>query len=243
MADSSLDDFFAKKDKSKKGKKKLNATEELAKKPEELGKIIEKPKKEKEKSNVTTTTGGVNNLNILDQDENEWKDIDEEKDYSGLRVQALNIKDKEEELREQKAFEIDQENKKEDQGGPWKLDKAETLQEDDTASEIVEEEPAKPEESKPSTEAKRYVPPGMRNAPAGGGGGQAPSRSAFRRGKAPQLDNAEEFPSLGDAAPPELSKDFKPVRHGSRETASRENGPSLSLGNKYNALSTNREAN
>jgi hypothetical protein len=54
MADSSLDDFFAKKDKSKKSKKKNLTTDEIAKKLEESGKKSEKLRKNiKEKTNQT----------------------------------------------------------------------------------------------------------------------------------------------------------------------------------------------
>ena len=60
MADSSLDDFFAKKDKSKKkNKAKYTATDILAKQGEEPKKpVIEKKKKEKEreKSDQPTNT-------------------------------------------------------------------------------------------------------------------------------------------------------------------------------------------
>lgn len=46
MAD--LDDFFAKKDRKKSKGKKFLTTEEIAKKLEETGKKIEKPKKDKQ---------------------------------------------------------------------------------------------------------------------------------------------------------------------------------------------------
>ena len=45
MAD--LDDFFAKKDRKKGKSKKFTTTDEIAKKLEETGKKVEKPKKEK----------------------------------------------------------------------------------------------------------------------------------------------------------------------------------------------------
>ena len=52
MADS-LDDFFAKKDKSKKTKKKNITTEDMAKKLEETAKRTDKSRKIKEKTNNT----------------------------------------------------------------------------------------------------------------------------------------------------------------------------------------------
>lgn len=65
MADSSLDDFFAKKDKSKKGKKKPTTNEDLVKQLEDPAKQAEKPKKEKEKVSNPATTGV--NIKIIDQ--------------------------------------------------------------------------------------------------------------------------------------------------------------------------------
>ena len=62
MADS-LDEFFAKKDKSKKGKKKNVTPDDIAKQLEE-GKKFEKMKKDKDKTNLSS---GILSSNILDQ--------------------------------------------------------------------------------------------------------------------------------------------------------------------------------
>ena len=62
MADS-LDEFFAKKDKSKKGKKKNVTPDDIAKQLEE-GRKFEKMKKDKDKTNLSS---GILNSNILDQ--------------------------------------------------------------------------------------------------------------------------------------------------------------------------------
>lgn len=70
MADSSLDDFFAKKDKSKKSKKKytLISPDEMVKQLEETGKQNEKqPKKEKEKTDPRTGIQSQVNLKLLEQ--------------------------------------------------------------------------------------------------------------------------------------------------------------------------------
>lgn len=67
MADSSLDDFFAKKDKNKKTKKK-GGVDEGSKRIDDLGKITaEKPKKEKERpaanNAATRLTKAVDQVN------------------------------------------------------------------------------------------------------------------------------------------------------------------------------------
>jgi len=104
MAD--LDDFFAKKDKNKKTKKKVTAAEDITKLQDESNKQVDKPRKEKEKTTssvvnvaksaeVLYRAGELSLLllsNYVLQDESEWKEIDEERDYTGLKVQALTIK-------------------------------------------------------------------------------------------------------------------------------------------------------
>jgi len=253
MADSSLDDFFAKKDKNKKTKKK--DADGGAKSIVDVGKL-DKPKKEKERP-------AVNNANRMgkiaadQQDETaEWKDVDEERDYTGLKVSALTLKDKEEELREQKALEVEQEKERDDKSGPWKGmgagedDEKPIVDESPVEvptpdTQVVEVEPPKP------AAPQKYVPPSLRNQPSGGGASAGPGglqpvkvasfgRRGYVSGRAPELANAEEFPSLGDAPPPELSKDFQPVRHGTRDLASKsQQSAGTNVSNRYNALRPN----
>jgi putative uncharacterized protein (fragment) len=66
MAEASLDDFFAKKDKSKKTKKKYSTPEDLAKKLEESGKGGEKKKKDKDKGS-NSNINVISNLKLLEQ--------------------------------------------------------------------------------------------------------------------------------------------------------------------------------
>lgn len=77
MADS-LDEFFAKKDKSKKGKKKNVTPDDIAKQLEE-GRKFEKMKKDKDKTNLSS---GVLNSNILDQ-------VSSSRKYSILKCHLL----------------------------------------------------------------------------------------------------------------------------------------------------------
>lgn len=102
MADASLDDFFAKKDKKKTTKKKAD---DGSKRSDEVK--LEKPKKEKERPAVSIATKLIKTDQVgrpsfvrvtcwftasVVQDDAEWKDVDDERDYSGLKISALTIK-------------------------------------------------------------------------------------------------------------------------------------------------------
>ncbi|KAH7951654.1 hypothetical protein HPB52_011050 [Rhipicephalus sanguineus] len=99
MADSSLDQFFAKKDKNKKKTKGKVTSEQIAKKMADSGESAEKTlKKDKDKQENSSGKLSVT-IPSLAQGEDEWNDFEEEKevDYSGLRIQALTIAEKEKE--------------------------------------------------------------------------------------------------------------------------------------------------
>ncbi|GFY10357.1 protein CDV3-like protein [Trichonephila clavipes] len=132
MADSTLDDFFAKKDKSKKGKSKskFTTTETIAKKLEKEGKKPDiLPRRDtKEKMSFSSNNQSIIIPSISnEQEDDEWKNIEEEeKDYSGLRIQALSISEKEkeeEQLKEQMLQEQNGESQRmsDGQSGPWKV--------------------------------------------------------------------------------------------------------------------------
>lgn len=144
---------------------------------------------------------------------------------------------------------MEQENKKDDASGPWKaMTTSETSPDEDdkpvsVSPELINTDPGE-EKPKPA----KYVPPNMRNQSAQQNSNKLePVRvAAFGRrgaGRAPELDNKEEFPSLGDAPPPELGKDFMPVRHGARDLVgkSQSGASAVTVGNKYNALSQSRQ--
>lgn len=245
MADSSLDEFFAKKDKSKKGKSKAKytTTDTIAKKLEESGKKGDStPKKDiKEKTVITTTQSVAGTVTVpvtTEQEDDEWKVEEErERDYSGLRIQALSISEKEkeeEQLKEQMLSEQNGEASKtaDGQPGPWKV----------VASSVpaeVEEAPSTPEpvvkeESKPQA----YKPPALRNAqPA------VTTGSARRNPKsAPQISSELHFPSLSAAVESskgkysESDKSFQSVKHGIRSKGESHQGLHLDLENKFSAL-------
>lgn len=259
MADSSLDQFFAKKDKSKKSKTKGKITsEQIAKKiQEDPGKKVERNLK-KEKERTENSTG---------KEDEEWKDFEEEKerDYSGLRIQTLTLTEKEKEEEGGKEGQLEDENgdspcQGEQPSGPWKLQATAAA----AAAAAMgppaqlppplqpEPEPMQPEpepkETKPS-QPQAYRPPHLRNtsgrmtttSPSSGGGsvvGRRSNRAAY------DFTSEEQFPSLGAAVDVSkgrqsevVDRSFTSVKHGlrNREDPSQQH-LKLDLENKYSAL-------
>jgi len=234
MADSSLDDFFKRKDKNKKSKKKnITTTEDIAKRLEESGKRIEKQRKNKEKTNALNSNAN-SNANILEQEDEEWNDFEEEreKDYTGLRIQTLTIKDKEEELREQMQ-ENEEESKKESQTGPWKVFVPPVVDEPEDKATDDDNSANTPQTNAPQTGGK-YVPPAMRMS-----GLSSQPLSSTRKSKfgAPKIGDANEFPTLGAPDTSEDSKGFQPVRagYGGRDSSERSSNITVTS-NKYGVL-------
>ncbi|CAI8023643.1 hypothetical protein GBAR_LOCUS13790 [Geodia barretti] len=222
----SLDDFFAKKDKRKKGKSKQNfVTSEL------LAKTIE------EQSAAPNTSAEAENKAKIDlpaapTQEDEWKEEEEVvKDFEGLRVQKLDKEEGEVVERVQVVTEFE-ENFVEGEGvvkeaSPWQP--VTTPQPPDALLEEApqpEPEPEKLAEKLPNVQKDVYVPPGargggggggreggtyvpphMKRAAAGGGGAYVPpgmrrSGMGGARGNRapPDLKSNVAFPSLHDMA-------------------------------------------
>ncbi|XP_023215996.1 protein CDV3 homolog [Centruroides sculpturatus] len=245
MADASLDEFFAKKDKSKKGKSgksKYTTTETIAKKLEESGKKVETlttPKKEKEKNNVVSDTQATLSLPLLEQDSDDWKDIEEEKekDYSGLKVQSMCISEKEkeeEQLKEQQAEENGESSKLNDGvAGPWKMSASSGASSGASpASETIVVEEEVKEGKQPST----YVPPHLRYSSTSVGPKRNPKT-------APEISSEVHFPSLSASvdSPKGVQtstqdKNFQSVKHGIKSKDVSSQGLQLDLENKFAAL-------
>jgi len=198
MAD--LDDFFKKKDKKKKGEKKFAKanTDVLAKNLEVMD--------EKEEKALVKEIAEMNNDNpgttLNQQDDDEWDDYREnKKDYTGLKIETLNIEDKEEEEEEEEETEVNEDgevvSKKKDESGPW--NKA-----GGNPGEPQQQENM-PREQEPSIQMANvvggsYVPPQKR----GVGAAPPPERRERLRGgrnrNAPDITNELYFPSLSSAA-------------------------------------------
>ncbi|XP_064470921.1 protein CDV3 homolog isoform X2 [Ornithodoros turicata] len=245
MADSSLDQFFAKKDKSKKAKTKSKVTsEQIAKKiQEDPGKKDEKSQK---KDKAENSTG---------KEDEEWKDFEEEKerDYSGLRIHALTLAEKEKEEEGAKEGQMEDENadspsQGEQQSGPWKVQSGMAAAADSCAPPEPEPEPEpvpepEPKETKP-TQPQAYRPPHLRSSSGrtqstpGGGGGRRGNHTTY------DFTSEEQFPCLGAAVDgskvrqgESVDRSFTSVKHGlrNREDISQQH-VKLDLENKYSAL-------
>jgi len=258
MAD--LDDFFAKKDKKKKGgpKKFSKAnTEVLAKNLEETAR-----KEQKAQEKEVNEIGSENNTNTpLDQqDDDEWDDYREnKKDYTGLKIENLTVEEPQKEEEEETEINEDGEvvKVKKDESGPWaKLGDSQEGEREGgerlPGERQAEQEQPLSQALSSVTQGGKYVPPSLR-----GQGGQAQGkemepvrRQAPRRIKAaPDINSEVFFPSLSSAAEDTAPKGawgrklvkeegaFEEVRQSSQGQAQHRAGaPQLSLGNKFDAL-------
>jgi len=227
-----LDDFFAKKDlKKNKNKKKslLTTNEELAKKLEETGK--RSARRAKDKSNINAL---INNSS--DPESEEWNEApdEKEKDYSGLRIQTLNIKDKEEEFREQQLLDIEEEKQKDVVSGPWNV-KGGDGDSDTEKGPNDDDKPVvpPPTPAAPAVSTGKYVPPAQRNLPQTTTGLTPMPRKS--RSGAPKIQDIVEFPSLG-AMDSSEDKGFQTVRTGNTRPELGDKRANVTLDNKYGLL-------
>jgi len=227
MADS-LDDFFAKKDRLKKAKGEKGTTGDVSKKQDD-SKMERKAKAEK-----------PINIKLGDEDDGDWKEINDEPDFSGLKIHSLTIKDKEEELKQQK-LEEQHEQMESKKSAPWKslnVPVAPVTQIDassDDGDHSPDRSSEQPEPTAQQQTAKQaYVPPHLRNKPTTESQGPlGPTRMSAIRGRvrAPEIENQMEFPSLGDA--PDTRATTDSGLNTWRDTTSR---PPIRVENKYDAL-------
>ncbi|XP_047206092.1 protein CDV3 homolog isoform X3 [Girardinichthys multiradiatus] len=221
QAEKSLDDFFAKRDKKKK--KEKGKGKEVPAGPTSAA--VKKTKKEKEKSAKNESQDAQ-----VDKDE-EWKEFEQkEVDYSGLRLQALQISDEKDEEEYEKE-EVGEDGEiilvsGDKVSGPWNKSGAAPP----TAASPVEEEEVP--EAKP---AGVYRPPGAR---------LTPSKRVQNQGP-PEIFSDTQFPSLLSTAKHvetrkdrEMEKTFEVVKHknrGREETGST-SVQHLQLDNQYAIL-------
>lgn len=251
MAD--LDDFFAKKDKKKKGTKKFSKanTDVLAKNLEESAK-----KEQKAQDKEVSEMGNENNANtpLNQQDDEEWETYSEnKKDYSGLKIENLTVEEPAKEEEEETEINEDGEivKVKKDDSGPW--NKLGDSQEGQEGGETIEETVVSATVGQGMTNVTggKYVPPSMRTAGGGGADRAELRRTAPRRTKAaPDISSEVYFPSLSsaseDTAPKgawgrKLVKEegaFEEVKQSSQNQNQHRNAdaPKLALGNKFDAL-------
>lgn len=251
MAD--LDDFFAKKDKKKSRVVKKFTTSELlsSKQTEDVAAIQALPKKPAEPKKKDETS--QNSQNEVESQkpqeivqEEEWGEFEQEKerDYSGLKIQKLQIQDYEEDEENYEEQELDEEGEviRREPVGPWNKTGAQQ-----PSSNVKAKEPA-PVEVLPNTTGGVYIPPSKR---MGSGVSTNKSRLGKKEKGAPDVSNELSFPSLSAAVAIEQNafklKKFdqqergfieqKPSRSQSSRNAGGDEGPRLHLGNKFHALS------
>ncbi|KAK2570304.1 Protein CDV3-like protein [Acropora cervicornis] len=225
----SLEDFFAKKAKGKKQKKKSKFTTS-----DTITKQVGSSQKENEiksKDLSGKKTSGVTTVPSNPNDE-EWIDFREptEKDYSGLRIQSLqigttlelNVESDCNYLTSIICSEADSSIKKEKTAGPWQ--------------QVASSSSSSQVSAAPQEEAKSvgvYRPPVYR----------APGRRfPVGKSKTPEIDSEIAFPSLAASMATNKSKEsndknFEPVKHGSRtQERLSDHRPQLDLENKFDAL-------
>lgn len=217
----SLDDFFAKRDKKKK-KEKGKGKESTA---GPTSAVVKKTKKEKEKS-----TKNENQDAQVDKEDEEWKEFEQkEVDYSGLRLQALQISDEKEEEEYEKE-EVGEDGEiilvsGDKVSGPWNKSGA-------APPPAAPVEDVEVPESKP---AGVYRPPGARLSTARRGPSQGP----------PEIFSDAQFPSLLSTAKHvetrkdrEMEKTFEVVKHRNRgrEETGGASMQHLQLDNQYAIL-------
>ncbi|XP_065052891.1 protein CDV3 homolog [Rhopilema esculentum] len=209
----SLDDFFAKKSKSKKSKNKSKAFTTSKD-------IADKKQKKKDKTEEATETAPKE----VSEAEEQWKDFDapQETDYSGLRVQALQINDENEKEEEGTSYENfsdgESESKKEQSSGPW-AKSSQTQGSTQTSSSEPENVPKS---------AQKYFP-----------GAYKERVKKERFGVPPDISSQAAFPSLSTSAtePSSSRSDFEVVKRGMKSSGTcQESKPMLSTENRYDSL-------
>ncbi|XP_042255682.1 protein CDV3 homolog isoform X3 [Thunnus albacares] len=219
----SLDDFFAKRDKKKK--KEKGKGKESAAGP--TSSVLKKTKKEKEKS-----TKNENQDAQIEKEDEEWKEFEQkEVDYSGLRLQALQISDEKEEEDYEKE-EVGEDGEiilvsGDKVSGPWNKSGAPPPPPAAAPVEDVEVPEAKP--------AGVYRPPGARLTTTKRSHTQGP----------PEIFSDAQFPSLLATAKHvetrkdrEMEKTFEVVKHRNRgrEESGGASMQHLQLDNQYAIL-------
>ncbi|XP_016385748.1 protein CDV3 homolog isoform X1 [Sinocyclocheilus rhinocerous] len=218
----SLDDFFAKRDKKKKKEKGNVKGKEQATGGAAMA--LKKTKKEKEKS-----TKSENQDAQMEKEDEEWKDFEQkEVDYTGLRLQALQMSDEKEEEEYEKE-EVGEDGEiilvtGDKVSGPWNKSSG-------PPSAAPVEEVEVPEPKAPGV----YRPPGARLTSTKRGPTQGP----------PEIFSDAQFPSLLSTArhvetrkDREMENTFEVVKHKSRVREGEGPGSmqQLQLDNQYAIL-------
>jgi len=241
-----IDDFFAKKDKKKKGTKKFSKanTDVIAQNLEESAKK-EQLQQDKDMNNL-----GDEEQKVAQQDDEEWDDYREnKKDFTGLKIEKLVIEEPSAKPEEEDT-EVNENGEvvKKEESGPWNKKDGERSEERE--SPVVETKPMpKADDVLPGVVGGAYVPPSRRGLGGESGGDARLEPMKPRRMKAaPDINSSIAFPGLSsageDTAPKgawgkKLVRDegnFEEVRGSAQNQQRSTEAPKLTLGNKFDAL-------
>lgn len=220
MADNNLDDFFAKKDKKKKGGKKFAKanTDVVAK---NLIETERKELKEMEKVDKVLSTQFSDEKSVTpqqSQEDEEWEEYrDNKKDLTGLKIEALTIQEPVVEVEEEET-EINEDGEvvkvKKDESGPWNKSDAPTNKAQRQQEHILEMQKLDTSIQNTNVVQGSYVPPHLRGGSAAAAE-QPRQQARQRRGKvaAPDISSELNFPSLSSAIE---DKNFSALDDGGR---------------------------
>lgn len=215
------------------------------KKVDENSKKNEKTvKKDKERSNVGSNTVVDNLISSFEKPDEEWKEVEDEqeKDYSGLRIQSLSLADgqKDDEYsRDQLNQEGNGDDLRNNEGpqGPWKLSGGISEKEE----EVEEPEDVEQEKAPSEITPRSYVPPQMRNQQ--NNQSSYPQRNKYGKVVVPEMDSEIHFPSLASVSESDKKgiknddRSFQSVTRGSKNRDDINHGAvKVETGNKYSAL-------
>jgi len=245
-----IDDFFAKKDKKKKGTKKFSKanTDVIAK---NLIETDRKELKEQEKQDKEITSQYNEDKPLTAQnshDDEEWDDYREnKKDYSGLKIESLTIEDNPPEEEEDET-EINEDGevvpKTKSESGPW--NKMAGTGSNETQQDLKQE--PEPILQMPNVVGGSYKPPHMRGSSGQSMPAAEPRRTQSKRNNvAPDINNEIFFPSLSSASEDMGPKGawgrtrgdeggFEEVKDRGPAFTRQTEAPRLTLGNKFAAL-------
>jgi len=241
-----IDDFFAKKDKKKKGTKKFSManTDVIAQNLEDSAKK-EQLQQDKDMNNL-----GDEEQKIAQQDDEEWDDYREnKKDFTGLKIDKLVIEEPSAKPEEEDT-EVNENGEivKKEESGPWNKKDGERSEERE--SPVVETKPMpKADDMLPSVVGGAYVPPSRRGLGGESGGDARLEPMKPRRIRAaPDINSSIAFPGLSNAGEDTAPKgawgkklvrdegNFEEVRGSAQNQQRSTEAPKLTLGNKFDAL-------
>ena len=258
MADSDLDAFFAKRDKSKKKSKFAVTPDEILAKATD-----ERPKKEKRRKTRETSQEKPGGLGLYltadeakkrDEEKKEdeaWNDFEERKeaDFSGLRIRKLTVGDVEEEKEPTQSDDgeesVDGDGGRGDASGPWKTPSPVPAEAAAAAAASAAPPSTPPAEVKTeNTAPRKYVPPAQRRAAVAAGNPTCCRRSNKKKTTL-DLQSHEDFPTLGGGSSKSAGSAWGTSNEegrsgaafaGSRCSSRESGGSSLRLKNKFSVL-------